>query len=545
MRRFTCLGSLAALILAAIAPGANPAAAAPDLRSDKVLLRSHFLGGTAIKSRPEATRWSAMTATNTAFADLCAQTTRKLATTPFRALRPGLAAGATDHAEALKPLFDDLLLAESWIEWRGTAKATEQLGLAIRLSDARAKEWSATLSAIVKEWSGQAPQTETAGWQARFRGTPNMIGFARVDDWVVVGVGQDSLKLWTEFQSRLKSKTQPFAADSKVWLDLWADWPQVQPRLPLPLPVNAPEAHLTLVGEGQSLRWRGTFAPEQPLNWKPEAWQTPTNFIREPLIGFTAMRGVSSVLGENYFLRGLGLSSLPSQLYLWAKDGSPFQVYAAAPAPGAASSVRKAAAGITNKWNPDLDRLHIGALGMATTNNILTWSGLPLVTPHFGAVKSGGKEFLVAGLFPLFPRGDLPPKELLQQFEPRTDLAYYDWEVTEPRLGYWRTLGQLFQMVGRQPQFNPNQPAIRWLTSIEKGLGDTVTEIAVAGPRELRLNRKSAMGFTAGELVYLAYWLESSDFPYSPIVKPGLPAPGKRPPGSPKPAAAPNAAPGR
>jgi len=548
MRALFLLSCLATVLCTVATPRPAPAAAAPatapSLRSEKVLLRSHFVGGAALKNRPEAARWATMAATNTAFADLRAQTVQKLATTPFRALQPGLPAGAKDHADLLQPLFDDLLSAESWIEWRGTATTTEQLAVAVRLPDDRAKAWTAALSTLAKAWTGQAVQTDPKGWQVRLRQSPNLMGFARVGEWIVLGLGQDQLKLWADFQTKLAAKTQPFPADPASWLDLRADWPLVQPRLPLPLPFNAPEAGLTLTGEGQNLRVKGTLVPEKPLTWKPEAWQTPTNHIHDPLISFTAMRGVATLFNENSVLRSLGLGTAPSQLFLWGMDGVPFRTYAAAPYRDASSVVRRAAAGITNKYNPDLARLRLGSIGLAQTNPVISWLGLPFIVPYLGAAKSPTGELLIAGLFANPPKGEPPPKELLRQFEGRTDLAYYDWEVTEPRLAQWRSLAQLFQISGHQPQLRTNMAAVRWLNSIQKGLGETITEISVAGPRELKLTRKAPMGLNAVELTYLATWLESTNFPFTPFVTPQLSARPNRPAGAGKPPA-PNAPPGR
>jgi hypothetical protein len=547
MRRFILLTCLATVLSATAAPQIAAAAASttpPSLRSERVLLRSHFVGGTALKNRPEAARWAKMAATNTAFTDLLKQTAQKLATTPFRALQPGLPAGAKDHADLLQPLFDDLLTAESWIEWRGTATTTEQLAVAIRLPDARATAWSTALTTVAKSWSGQTAQTDAKGWQVRLRQTPNLLGFARVGEWVVIGLGQEQLKLWSDFQTKLSAKNQPFPADAASWLDLRTDWPLVQPRLPLPLPFNAPETHFTLTGEGGNLRLKGTLVPEKALTWKAEAWQTPTNFIRDPLISFTAMRGVSALFNENSVLRSLGLGTGPSQIFLWGMDGVPFRTYAAAPYRDAAKVVRQAAAGITNRYNPDLDRLHLGSLSLAPTNPIISWQGLPFIMPHLGAAPSPQGEMLIAGLSSNSPKGEPPPKELLRQFEGRKDLAYYDWEVTEPRLGQWRGMAQLFELVGQQPKIRTNMAAVRWLTSIQKGLGETVTEITVASPRELKLTRKAPMGLNAVELTYLATWLESTNFPFSPFVTPQLPTRPSRPPGAAKPPA-PNAPPGR
>lgn len=535
MRQIFLLSCLAALLAVASVPRTASAAAStppPSLRSEKVLLRSHFIGATALKSRPDAGRWSAMAATNTAFADLYRQTVRKLASAPFRALRAGVPAGATDQADLLAPLFDDLLLAESWIEWRGTATATEQLAVAVRLPDARAKAWSDALAAVVKAWSGQTPQATPKGWQARVKQAPGNLAFARAGDWVVVGLGPADLKLWNDFQARLEAKSAPFAADTAAWLDLRADWPLVQPRLPLPLPFDAPETQLTVVGEGAHVRVLGRLAPEKAVAWKPEAWQTPTNLIRDPLISFTAMRGIGTLFNENAVLRTLGLPRPPSQLFIWGMDGAPFRTFAAAPYRDAEKTVRGAARAITNQYNADLRRLRLGSISLNPTNPVITWRGLPFMTPFLRGVQSPRGEYLVAGLFPNPPKGPPPPAALLQQFEPRNDLAYYDWEVTQPRLAQWRSTSQLMQIIGHQPQLTTNMPSVRWLRSIGPGLGETVTEISVAGPRELRLNRKAPMVFNAVELAYLATWLESTNFPFSPFVTPKLPERPQRPAGA-------------
>jgi hypothetical protein len=539
MRPFLLLSCLTACLCAALAPrpAAAVAAAAPSLRAGKVLLRSHFIGGTALKGRPDAARWAAMAATNAGFADLRRQTVQKLGTTPFRALQAGLPAGAKDHADLLAPLFDDLLLAESWVEWRGTATVTEQLALAVRLPDARAKAWSDALAAVVKAWTGQAVQADAKGWQARIKQAPGQIAFARAGEWVVVGLGPIDLKLWKDFQTKLAAKTAPFSADTAAWLDLRVDWPLVQPRLPVPLPFHAPETQLTLVGEGANLRVKGSLIPEKALTWKPEAWLTPTNYIRDPLISFTAARGIGALFQENGVLGSLGLPKSPSQLFLWGMDGVPFRTFAAAPYPDAEKAVRHAARGITNKYNPDLQRLRLGSMSLSPTNPVITWRGLPFIIPYLAAVKSPRGDLLVAGLFPNPPKGPPVPAALLSQFEGRNDLAYYDWEVTEPRLNQWRSTAQLLQIIGHQPQLKTNMAAARWLNSIQAGLGETVTEITVAGPRELKLTRKAPMGLNAAELTYLATWLEATNFPFSPFVTPRLPDRPARPAGGAKPAA--------
>jgi hypothetical protein len=108
--------------------------------------------------------------------------------------------------------------------------------------------------------------------------------------------------------------------------------------------------------------------------------------------------------------------------------------------------------------------------------------------------------------------------------------VYYDWEITEQRLTQWQVLSQLYQMAFDKPLLDTNAVSIRWLNSIKSGLGNTVTEITVTGPRQLTLVRKAPTGLTGFELVMLANWLESPKFPLGDYCLPALTnAPGSGP----------------
>jgi hypothetical protein len=53
----------------------------------------------------------------------------------------------------------------------------------------------------------------------------------------------------------------------------------------------------------------------------------------------------------------------------------------------------------------------------------------------------------------------------------------------------------------------------KWLDAIEAKLGNTITEVTVQSPRELTLSRNAHAGLNGLELVTLAYWLDSTNFP--------------------------------
>jgi hypothetical protein len=49
-----------------------------------------------------------------------------------------------------------------------------------------------------------------------------------------------------------------------------------------------------------------------------------------------------------------------------------------------------------------------------------------------------------------------------------------------------------------------------FLQGMSEQLGNTITEVTAAGPKELAISRKSQMGLTGFELVHLARWMADS-----------------------------------
>ena len=74
-------------------------------------------------------------------------------------------------------------------------------------------------------------------------------------------------------------------------------------------------------------------------------------------------------------------------------------------------------------------------------------------------------------------------------------------------------MSQLFAIIGDKPQLTTNMAALPWITAVGPKLGNTVTEVTANSPKEWSLVRKSHVGFTGAELVALARWLESTNFP--------------------------------
>lgn len=325
------------------------------------------------------------------------------------------------------------------------------------------------------------------------------------------------MPLQDEFLERIRMTGQPQRRESEVWFEAAVDWPRFQPwlqrRLPVKLPVGLPPMHLTLASQEDYLWTELELVFAKPIDWSPEPWRIPANTIREPLISFTAAQGLAPFLSGQRVIQELEIEPVPNQFYLWALRDTPFQMFLAVPAHDPTNLLHRLAPRLAERFKTNLEQRALGEIVWSTNSGALVWQGLPFITPFIQPVVETNGEFLFAGLLQDNPATQPAPPELLAQFSGRTNLVCYDWEITQARLAQWRNLNQLFQIIGRRPQLSADAPVWKWLDAVSTNLGNTVTEIAVTGPQEMSLVRKSAIGFTAFELVVLAHWLESPKFP--------------------------------
>ena len=297
--------------------------------------------------------------------------------------------------------------------------------------------------------------------------------------------------------------------------------------------MEIPFTHLLVSAKDDTLRLKGAMALARDLTWNPEPWNIPTNLIREPLVSFTAARGIAPMLQQSGAMHALNLQPVPDEVYAWALSGSPFFSFLAARTADATNQFKRLASALTSSDNPLLQRRLLGSIELAGHLPAVVWKGLPIAVPRVQPASDGKNQCLFAGLFPNVPRAKTPPTELLAQIQGRKQLAYYDWEITEPRVNQWKTMLHLYQIATRQPMTGTDPVTTQWLATAQKGAGNTVTEIAVDGPRELTLTRKAPLGLTGFELVMLCNWLESTNFPFSSYVPPGSPGSLPQPPQKP------------
>jgi hypothetical protein len=428
----------------------------------------------------------------------------------------------TGPASLLRPLLDDLLQQESFVEVRQATNQPGELAFAIRLNGERARLWQTNLAAVLESLTGSrvvAVPGRSNGWQLRFTShqspVTRTIELARAGQWTVVGLGQETNALAAELRGFIQREGVPFPRQPKdFWLYADVDLRRAARALSLGWdpPADLPRLTVGVNGDGQAVRTRGQFNFPKPLPDDLGQWNIPTPLIHDPLVSFTAIRGIGPWLSSLKLWPDLAPGGPPSQLYFWAENGLPFLSFCAARLPNASNQVSQLAGRLVEKANPWLATNSQGWLERSTNFNGVAWKDLPLVEPWLQSLSSGADDLAFGGLVPDLSTNQ-PPAGLFLQVTGPTNLVAYDWEMTGTRVGQWLYFGQFFRMFLRQAQLPPKSASVAWLNALEFKLGNSVSGVTRTGPAQLSLLRRSSLGLTSVELHLLADWLESPEFP--------------------------------
>jgi hypothetical protein len=491
--------------------------------SGDILARCHFVGTLALAENMNAAKLKAVWSLPES-RRLAEQTFQRLTHAP-RTLGGERITPAQDEqgAALLRPMLDDLLRYESFLQVRGPADRTAEWTLLVQLPAERLSVWRASLTSLMTLWTAGTPATNTmegfAGWEVKRSDSPSVVRCVEAGQWLVLGIGQNNLSAVGEAARRIKAGGRPIAIASNYWLQTELDLPRLRAVFGLPASLTWPHANLTVVGQGESVHSNMRLVFPEPVTGSVDPWQVPTNLIREPLVSFTAVRGISPLLNKCESLQKLELVPGPNEVYLWAQGRKPinrdlpFQTFLAFPLKDASAKLKKAGEQASLLFDTNWRDQGLAQIAWNTNSQQILWKGLPFITPFLAPAKFRDAEFAAGGLFPSSPSSNPPPAELLSQLNVQPRLVYYDWEISEARLHHWRVMSELFAIIARRSQLTTNTAGLPWLTAIEPELGNTVTQITADSPKEWSLVRKSDIGFSGFELVALAHWLEYTNFP--------------------------------
>ncbi|MBI3881363.1 MAG: hypothetical protein HY301_15035 [Verrucomicrobia bacterium] len=508
----------ATLLLALLVTGCRPR----QEPSSELWLRWQFAGTATLAGQTNAPTWRELAALPASVQLREALTKRALATL-LPALQPATNP-PPDCADLLRPLLDLAALREHVFEIHGHDGAPATWLLAVHIEKEQnesvlqdrshlkdeARVWEKNFRELVQRLHLPAPKKFNirygGGWYVT-KPDKSFVDFLEIGKWVIVGTGTNRAPMLAAFERIEKTGRPAPELASNAWLRVEAAPAALAPWLPIPRNVGWQLLDVTATARGENLVLNGRLTLAADFTAALPAWRVPTNLVHDPLISFTALRGFGGWLGAQPEFKKLGLATAPEQAFVWAQTQIPFLTHWAAPVADASNALEKISANLPAVLDTNVLAAVRPQLAWSSNHTDLFWRGLPILVPHLTATTNAGGEFLHGGLFPSGPSTSPAPPELLAQLA-RPSLVYYDWEITEGRLGQWRQLMQFWQMVNLAPLRSPPLAQQQWLDALAPKLGNTITEISLTGPRELTFTRKSHAGLTGFELVQLARALD-------------------------------------
>ena len=446
-------------------------------------------------------------------------------------LTNSLLLGANPQAGSMiEPLLRDVVAAESLGSFADASSHAPDFILALRLDANRAQLWHDNLAKAFAA-SGEPFASEGfSGWRWN-AGPSNSFRLIPARDWLLAGRGDAFLPLQAEYLQKVRALGRPAPPLEGHWLEADIDSERLGGWLRLLKPARI---NITIAAKEDNLRiaLRADYA--QPILWKPQPWRIPRDLIRGQLVSFTAGQDVAAFFNLNPALSRLGHNPLTNQFCFWALNQMPLLNYMAWPVANASNALLQLAAQAPPAFNPDLKRFNGTELVWLPRADRLLLQNIRLFAPAVAAVQDNDGQFLFLSSFPRPPAGEPAPEALLARIQGHTNLVYYDWEVTGPRLQEWQLLGKMIanRASGQNNQTEAAMPVeFSWLSGLARSTGITVTEITRVAPNELSLVRSAPLGFTAVELTLLSDWLcdaNSGSIHPPSSTGPPTPFPGKR-----------------
>jgi hypothetical protein len=444
------------------------------------------------------------------------QTLDKLSLAPWRLLHRNL---DTNTAALMRPLLDDMVEDECYLQIGQATNQPDELVFAIRLNDQRAALWQTNLAAVLESLTAIHPvpaPDHHYGWSLKKHHAPDLLELTRVGDWTIFGAAQNHNYLMDEFLAGIQRGQSPLPEENtNDWLTADLDPARLIPLLGTwNLELGTwNHVSLSVTGDGTNVLTRGTADFSQPLALDLKPWNIPTNLIDERLASFTAIRGFQPWLASLNVWKELQIGSPPDQIIFWGLQNSKMHsCYFATPLSDASNEVSRLMDLVLQRENAWFATNGLAKFVRSEKFNGLEWKGLPYMWPFLRSITLSNRNFVYGGGFPssqVYPISGRWLRGALDQ----TNLVYYDSEETGLRVEQWLFMGQFARFVSHKAQLPFHSPALLWLKAISPKLGYSVTHISKAGPSKLSFNRRSSIGFTAIELNLLADWLESPRFP--------------------------------
>ncbi|HZV36828.1 MAG TPA: hypothetical protein VFB72_19790, partial [Verrucomicrobiae bacterium] len=314
------------------------------------------------------------------------------------------------------------------------------------------------------------------------------------------------------------------------WLDVAIDWPTLMRHHPFnppaPLPTPLPKMHLTVSNakgkQEDHVRPKLVVQYPEALQLKLDPWKIPTDMVRNPLVSFTAVRGVAPWLSQVDVIKKAQPPFVPNQLVFWSMAKRAFESGVAMPVPNASNYLAQ----VGPRLVPELINYFTARTmpnRLVFTNGQIFFHGMPFIIPNLTAVHEADGDFLRGQLMPIVHRTNAPPfpRELMKEILSKPDMVCYSWEINQERIIQWNAIHEIYLMDTRQTHAPGTAPASAWLRAAGPKLGNCATEVTLTGPNELTVLRNGPVGLTGLEMTLGEYWLDAPNFPlglgYPPV----------------------------
>ena len=442
-------------------------------------------------------------------------------------------------ADVIAPLIAESLEQESAARFEGDHLTSGDWVVAVQFAPGGADRWQSALLTVGRRLGLGEPAPlkidGLAGWELPGRAAARGFAFLVQRDWVLFASGFKINSPGARWAASLAKDGRPLPQPGNDWLafELHPAAVNWHPSLPF----AGPLAHINSAFSWQKkdIRTIAKLTLTEDRKAPGAAWQIPKGIANDPLVSFTAVRNLQKFFAGLDPMKGLNSGLIPDQWFGWSRSSVAFIDDFAVPVNDGEKVFDHLTKTVPATYNPRLLELALGQWLSATNNARVLWRGLPLLVPYFGPKKDGSQDFIQGGIFPLTEQTNATPApaELFAQFESRNELVYYDWEISPARLAAYKQMSQFLDLFLPSAKAEAGTYGAEWLAEIQPKLGNVITEVAVGGPRELVVTRRSQVGMTGIELWLFTHWLDSETFPKFPYSMPKRPTPGARPAGLP------------
>ncbi len=440
--------------------------------------------------------------------------TREFRTEVLGKLAKHLASLSGTNSSQFKYILTDLGLGETVLKVEPGNKGPN-ISLMASMSNARGKEWIKQLKQVANRAGAtlqEQQQGGATGWRADFE-KGRSLGFGYVNGWMLVGIGQATFNPLKQAARKINEEGRAIPTDTENDLTIEVQASALPTIIKNQIPESANSIRLTSHLKKDNFFTKAVITFNKEFPNKIDNWEIPTRTITEPLVSFTAARGIGLSTAQEV-LNPLQLKPTNNQFFAWSQGRTKFQSFFSVKVDDPKTEISNLAKRIGDFKKPGNDgEKYIGNVIHDPKKPSVTWGNVPLFAPYLTGANSDDKGYVVGGVFPPDPIKNPIPQQLLGEFINKKNLVYYNWEITGQRLEKWNLLIQFAAILSdRRGQLVNKTKGIAFITSLYPKLGNTITD-AIFNSNTLTITRKSHLGLSALEIALATRWLDNPRFP--------------------------------